>query len=232
MSLIVFFVITLGNVWIWKLFKFNAYLGILIALSTLILFFYLINKKTFLAVIFIVFLVFVSILGKNIRKPDIYYNQNQKIISTLRLNEYPQVTFLPIAHWMEEKPGMIGFYKILDNLSQTLNPNLYFFANHPRERSGITEVEKFPYILLPIFIYGIFLLISEKNNWFFVISFFIPLVFYSVFGLGSSLEPYLLFPFISVSIYKGFNKLSLMWKILFFILFIIVLIQSIIYAKF
>jgi hypothetical protein len=66
------------------------------------------------------------------------------------------------------------------NFFQGIDPNYYFFANHPRERAGVTEKEKFYFLYFPFFLLGIFNLIKE-NKYFIFIYFFSFLFFLSFF---------------------------------------------------
>ena len=98
-------------------------------------------------------------------------NNDQIRIKDMRLKSYPPVylTFdtktlwIPVAHWFEERKESIAFFRILKNVSETVDLNLYFFANHPRERVGYNEFEKFPYIFIPAFL--AFLTSSTSTAW-------------------------------------------------------------------
>jgi hypothetical protein len=52
--------------------------------------------------------------------------------------------------------------KLEQNLFYSLDPNLYFFASHPRERAEVGEFDKYPWVLLPFFIVGLFLVIQYR----------------------------------------------------------------------
>ncbi len=56
-----------------------------------------------------------------------------------------------LGRYLENKPLYI-FHKFEQNLLRTLDVNLYFFGNHPRERAGISEFEKFSFLFLAFFI--------------------------------------------------------------------------------
>jgi hypothetical protein len=214
------------------MFNFGFVLGLVVFVASVLLYIYSQKGDRLLLVGFLITLIFGLFIGGGIHQPALGYSTQEMLLSQQRLNEYPPITWLPVAHWLEERKETIAFYKLMDNFSSVMSPNLYFFANHPRERSGIVEVEKFPYVLLPIFVYGIFLLISEKKKSFFIWSFLVPLTYYSIFGVSGKLDPYLLFPFFAVSITKGILGLKKNMLVIFFILYALVLAQSIIYAKF
>lgn len=57
------------------------------------------------------------------------------------------------------------FYKYQKNFFQGLDINYYFFANHPRERAGVKETEKFLWIFLPFFLLGTYWQLKTKFFW-------------------------------------------------------------------
>ena len=232
MSLIIFLIVVFGNVWLWKMFNFNSVLGFLMLAASILLYLYSQRENGFLLAGFLIILILGLFRGCGLQQPILGLNEQETLLSQQRLNEYPPITWLPIAHWLEERRETVGFYKLIGNFSEVVNPNLYFFANHPRERAAVIEIEKFSYILLPLFIFGTFLFVSEGKVAFFVSSFFIPLIYYSIVGIYGKIDPYLLFPFITVTISKGFSQLKKDLLIVFLILFVLVLTQSFIYAKF
>lgn len=236
-NLIVFFAILFANVWIWKIFSFSLLLGVLIIASSISLLIYFEkNKKAFLAIAFILLIfVFAKSFPQTV---NLSFNEQEKLLEIQRVKEYPPITLLPVAHWLEERPETITVYKFTQNLSLVLDPNLYFFANHPRERAAYSEIERFTYILLPFFVYGIFLLISKKKYLFLILFSGIPLLVYSITGLNKNVEPLLFFPFFIVTIYSGITeflikipeKKLLQLLVVFVLLYILVFAQNIIYA--
>lgn len=227
-----FIFLLLGNVWIWKIFQFNFFTGIFILISTILLFVYLKHGNRKLILVFTLLLLLTIGVSGGFRKIDLSYGSQEKLLMQQRLKEYPSITFLPVAHWFEERPEIIAVYRVSQNLSEVLDPNLYFFANHPRERGGIEEIEKFPYVLFPFFFIGLFLLIYKKFYKLIIVSAVIPIIYYVIYGTGNSVEPFLLFPFLVISVYFGVGELisKISWKVVFWIFYTIVLIQSIVYA--
>lgn len=86
----------------------------------------------------------------------------------------------------------------IENLATLLDPNFYFFANHPHERVGIVEQERFWFGLLPFFVLGMLLL--GQKRWF-VVGLVLAVLSGTVLGLG--VGPYLLYPFIILAIIRG-----------------------------
>lgn len=99
------------------------------------------------------------------------------------------------------------FTKIQQNLFSNLDLNLYFFASHPRERAGNFEFEKYYFVFLPVFFFG---LISAVRNGVFTNRFnilgiyFISVVFISaLISQNYILGPILFFPFINIVLTLG-----------------------------
>lgn len=120
-----------------------------------------------------------------------------------RLDAYPD-KFLKLGYYLEQQPFVLKFYEIHRNFFQYLDLNYYFFANHPNSRVGVTEIEKFPYILLPFFIYGLYKLFSNKNYFYFV--FLVLIIIYYSLLYDEVANPILIYPFIIYAIYKSIKK--------------------------
>ncbi len=211
-----------ANLWIYKIFAANFFLGVLILLASILL---LKNNKYFL--LFFIPILFLQINTTNKTSLTEISNDDRRIID-MRLRAYPS-KFLRLGYWLEERKESIIFNRITTNLFENLDPNLYFFSNHPGQRVGIKEFEKFPYILLPFFLLGIFDLISKKNNIFWLISFLVPIIILSIIGNKNNLGPFSLFPFFIIPIYEGLKKLQKKHFKIFIIVLILVLIQIISY---
>lgn len=202
-----------ANLWIWRIFLLNFFIGILLILS--IIFF---QKKLFIFSFLTVLLVLVFQV-KTTQKTSLtaISNDDRRVID-MRLRAYP-ARFLRIGYWLEERKESLAFRRITQNLFENLDPNLYFFANHPRQRVGIKEFEKFPYLLLPVFLIGLFPVLSKKHLSFWLISFFLPLTVLSLIGNKNSLGPFSLFPFFVIIISHGLKKIGLnFWLVIIFLL--------------
>lgn len=211
-----------ANPWIYKIFAVNFFLGVLIILTTILL---LKNTRLFL-LLFIPLLIF-QILTTNKTSLTAISNDDRRVID-MRLRAYPY-KLLRLGYWLEERKESIAFSRVIANLFENMDPNLYFFANNPRQRVGIKEIEKFPYVFLPFFLIGVFDSISKKTKMFWLVSFFIPLAILSIIGNKNNLGPFFLFPFFAVSIYEGFKKLKSKYLPMFIIVLVLVLVQLISY---
>src|SRR3989344_1062134 len=200
-----FLLVVFGNLWIWRIFTLNFIVGTIVILSTYLILVSLKNSKLnkLLIICYLVLFLF-SLKGfnlTNITKLD----KQQEVLQIQRLKLYPPVKitigtrtiWIPAAHWLEERPETLTFYRLQHNLGEVLDPNLYFFANHPNERVGITELEKFPYILLPLFLIGFFGINFRKNLNIIALGFVLPLIFLVVGNFPPNIEPFIIFPFIA-----------------------------------
>ncbi len=207
MSLVPWFVL-LANFWIWRILFNSVPLGLLVLASSIFLYlsFKRSSKKYFFA-----FLVFFSLLlvfqwKTTSEESLVELSNDEQRVQQMRLKEYPPIR-ISIAHWFENREESIAFFRILENFSETIDPNLYFFANHPRERVGIYEFEKFPYIFLPLFFYGLVLSVAERRKLVLGMSFILPVFLISIIGHKNQLGPFSLFPFLVVSTTHGLELL-------------------------
>ena len=138
------------------------------------------------------------------------------------------------------------------NFFELLDLNLYFLGNHPRERVGMQEFEKFPYIFIPIFLFGLFSLIkgcsqkiSQNNKSIIILALCLclPIGLISLIGHKNPIGPFALFPFFAISIgsgvegiYKKISQLPNSFKIATLIstvfIFSLVFLQVISYAQY
>lgn len=192
---IYFFLLLLLNLWIWKIVSVSLLIGLVVILTTIFR-----VKKIGIFLLFL--LLFFQVKTTN-RVPLTHLSEDEIVRQIQRMREYDNPR---IAHILEERPEALVFFRIQNNLSQLVDPNFYFFANHPRERAGINEFEKFPYLLIPFFIYGFYKLVRKKEYFFLIFYLFLPLLVLSLIGLNNPLGPFSLFPFILATSYEGFIK--------------------------
>ena len=202
------------NVWVWRVLSINFFLGLVLIFATFCLSVLIIKSSKniigIFAVLGTVLLVAQWVTTKDFSLTELTNDQIR--VRDMRLREYPPIYFLPIAHWFEGRRESIAFFRLLDNFSEAVDPNLYFFANHPRERVGIKEFEKFPYIFLPAFLIG-FLILAQKKKKVFFFSFLLPLTVLTLKGSDNPLGPFTLFPAVSVAIATGMKFFyDVLWR--------------------
>lgn len=220
-----FFIFTnLANFWIWKIFDSSLVIGFVVTICAYLLYKSLFSFgykhiRTFIA-LFILLLYFQY---KTSQKDSLTELSNdQKRIQTERLQEYPPVyirifgktRWIPIAHWFEERKEVIALYRIMNNFSEVVDPNYYYFANHPRERVGFKEFEKIPYIFLPLLIYGFYQVSKVRQKKLFTFSLFASFFLTSVVGGRNPLGPFSIYPIlISTQAYGMFELQSKLRKL-------------------
>ncbi len=247
MASLIYFIFLLANIWIWKIFQFNLFIAILCLFSSWFLFKSITEKKTNkILIVFLLVLIFFQIKTTSV-SPLTELSQQEKLLQIQRMKEYPPVHFkilnkdvwIPVAHWLEERGETLSLYRIEKNLTDAVSFNLYFFANHPNERVGVKEFEKFPYILLPFFVIGFLNLNFKKNFLVVLLSFLVPLAAVAFIGQENPIGPFILFPFIATAsflgikyIYERLKKHKYLSTGLFLFMYALVLLQTILYERF
>lgn len=249
--MIIFLFIALANFWIWKIFSFNFFIALIVIASSYLLLISFRNGKfiSLLAILLIILSVFQFTNTERTGLLDL--SKGEKLLQIQRMKEYPPVNFkfgnkviwIPLAHWLEERKETLFFYRIQKNVADIFSPNLYFFSNHPNERVGFKEFEKFSYLLAPFFFLGMFTLDYRKNIKSLFFALINPIILFSLIGQNNPLGPILMFPFISVCSYLGLvksyeylkkmKKISVkLFAIFFWVIYCFVLFQTFLYGQF
>jgi hypothetical protein len=111
----------------------------------------------------------------------------------------------PLGRLFQNKAVLV-LDKITGNIFTSLDPNLYFFASHPRERVGITEFSKITPWFLPVFLAGLYFWFRYFRK-IFLFPFILSLLLAAVSDPASSYGPLAMFPFVSSLIAWGLYKL-------------------------
>lgn len=202
------FIIPLISRWSWEVFSFNFILFLLILAATAFLFLSIVKSSKKLLVIFSLLLVPLLIVQwKTTKNRSFEYLDptDERQINVRQSNVYAEFN---IGKYIVNKPDYF-FNKFQQNLLQSLDLNLYFFGNHPREVPGNREFEKFSFLLIPFFIYGLFKI--KLSPWK-LLMILIPLTELILIGLNNHLGPFILFPFIasitSIGIFYSLKNLK------------------------
>lgn len=217
------------NLWVWRLLGENFLVACVVLTNTFLLYILFLKgtplRRSVWFIVSFVALLFLQITTSEKVSLTKLTADEQRIVD-LRIREYPIYKW-PIGYWLEKRPEQIALSRIQKNIFENLDLNLYFFANHPRQRIGVKEFEKFPYIFLPFFLYGLFSLIKvQQNRWVFLV-FLIPLFLAGLIGNKNSLGIFPLFPLFTVSIATGLAPFVRSKKLFtaFLILLIFVFVQ-------
>lgn len=204
------FLLLLSN-WIWKIFSISPFVAISVACITVVIFLFTEDVKSkYLLILSCLGIILLSIIQVKYTNPqDLTAFSNDQIrIRDMRLREYPTYR-IPIAYWLEQRKESVIYFRLKSNLAESLDTNLYFFANHPRSRVGVNEFEKFHFVFIPFFILGILSELHKRKFFEFFLLFFIPISILTIVGNRSEFGPILLFPFFVINIYYGARSL---WK--------------------
>ncbi|OGM28703.1 hypothetical protein A3D84_05590 [Candidatus Woesebacteria bacterium RIFCSPHIGHO2_02_FULL_42_20] len=204
-KILIFILIGLGNYWIWRIFETSLILGLSCIIASVGLSNYLINNKRYLLILSSALLVIIGLF--QIKKFDIRSFTGTSALERdfidKRMRLYPSPR---VAHWLEQRPEAIAFYRFTDNSGEVLDFNYYFFANHPRERAAVTEYAKFPWFYLPPFLGGLYLSLKQKRNLKFHLLFMFAVVVTAAVYPNEPVGFVLVFPFVvSLSAYSVNN---------------------------
>lgn len=156
------------------------------------------SRRYLVLLVVIVFLFFL----RGFPPKSIFVLNNSEILIINQRRSYYRNPL--VGRLMENKAGVI-VNKFARNFFQGLDVNYYFFANHPRERAGVTETKKLHWLFLLPFLIGVYILLKGKKIYIFVY-FFFALTLTSLFS-GIDRYLYLFFPFFTVVIASGFVRL-------------------------
>ena len=219
-------VLTVANFWIWQIFSGSLILGIILLIIELGLFVLITKtglKRSYTFVIslsVLLLLVFSAFLLKN-EFDNTLLTTSPTEISILNqrhgyLSEGLGIIFTNrfVQHYYKDYSMATGKY--LRNVFYTLDPNLYFFRSHPREKAGIDEYEKYSPFVLPLFVIGVLFLTIRWRKYKFLILYFIPAVLLTGFiSPNYKLGPLLMFPLVNIILYLGLIAVIPKVKLLF-----------------
>lgn len=165
------------------------------------------------------FLIFILLLLFSIIANPLFWNFRQEIATGFGFDTIFTITSEGIyqlntrrSYYPNQLLGKIfenklTFYldKYRKNFFQGLDLNYYFFANHPRERTGMTEKEIFFWFWLPVFLVG-FLSSLRKS---FLITNLIFLGSLSIVSFFVKIDNFILLlsPFWAVNFYVGLKQI-------------------------
>lgn len=244
--------VLLANLWIFKIGTQNPIVSLLVPGTTIAFYFWMSKRNKIVSVSFAILFLLTCFFQWQTTKPIAlaYRDNDAQRVQVMRLKEYPpmyvslftRTKWIPLGFWLDGRNELLVFNRLLNNFYENVDINLYFFANHPRERGG-NEFEKYPYTLLPFFIVGTYILTSKKATATKLSVFLLPLLLLTIIGNNNKLGPFVFFPLVTVSIANGLSstflflsKLRAQYRytmiLLLCLIFIITLTQVVIYANY
>lgn len=163
-------------------------------------------KKVF--VFSLLLLLFFQYQTTTLQSLTLLDNDEQRI-QQIRLKEYK-----PSSHYLRvlfHRFDLINFFegsigvastRLQRNFFESIDPNVYFFGGHPRERVWANDFEKLPYLAIFPFLIGLYHVIDRKKYliW---ISFSAGVILLTVIGHKNHLGPFILFPTILLTTFMG-----------------------------
>lgn len=146
----------LSSYWFWKIWSVSWWLAIVCVLTTVLLYENSYFRR-WLGVGGLIFLIFYQLLIPKtvVASRDAFViDQRWQMYANAKLPENKWLWKIP--QWFEVNELSHRLGKMQENAAVVLNPGYYFFANHPFERVGIMEFEKFWFGLLVPWIIGLF----------------------------------------------------------------------------
>lgn len=224
---IYFLLITVTNFWFWQILIDSPLIFCLLIIIEFGLFILCIQEKSEIKrTIFFLILFFVVVVGYIVLKNNFdntlltsspletrVRNERHGLLANglgiLFTNKYSQRYYVMFS---------LGKEKYLRNIFYSLDPNLYFFRSHPREKAGIDEYDKYSPFILPIFIMGMLFLIINYRKYQFLITYLVISMLITGFVSQEYRNgPLLFFPLINIILYFGLvffiqKYHSLVWK--------------------
>ncbi|MDO8639200.1 MAG: hypothetical protein Q7R43_06500 [Candidatus Daviesbacteria bacterium] len=214
---LIFFLVIIINSWTWELLNQDLFLTIILLTITGSLFLLTFIKDNLWRKIILVILILVYGIGifsllnnhfdqslreKNPTEMDIALRRHgffaeglgQLFTNKFSLNYYSN-WYYPVSNYSR-------------NISYSIDPNLYFFMSHPREKSGIDEFDKYAPFLLPFFIIGLLSYFLSLGKYKLLTIYLITAILLTGFITPHyKLGPVLLFPFVNLIIILGSLKI-------------------------
>lgn len=213
MSWIILLLIIFGNFWIWKIFNQNTWVFVSLVIVTFLLSSRKLSKRipVFAGMTLILFSVILFYFQWKTTTPQsltLLSNDEQRVHSE-RLKFYnPSVHYMRVLFKrLDLINSLEGDFntasnRIQRNFFESIDPNIYFFAGHPRERIWANDFEKFFFLLVIPFLIGLYKLVTDKN-WILIFYGLCCLILLSLIGHQDNLGPFILFPIIVLAILDG-----------------------------
>lgn len=206
MKNLIFFSIVLSNYWFWRILKHNFLVALLLLLITFLLFISIKRYNLLIFAAITIASILVLILIRSDFDKTLFLHTEEEIHSlNQRRSYYPK----NIGAIFQNKFNL-SLYKFKRNIFANLDLNMYFFANHPRERGNISDFEKFSPFLIPAFIIGMLLNIKNKNQ-ILLFYFLLSLLISGVFSINSYLGP--IFFFVLICVLSGQGIVYVVFKL-------------------
>lgn len=220
-SVLVLLVISFTNPWFWKILNVNIFLGLSIAVTSFSQFILISSQKWRLKYLITTIFMFIILSAFGIK---LGYDQDLKIIKVdeqIQLDQRNRYYSKDLGELFLNK-YVLNYYqnynpyisKFQHNFFANLDPNLYFFASHPRERAGINEFEKFPSFYFLFFLLGIIYILQLQPKRL-MLYFFVAALIGGLISPAFELGPILFFPLVTSLTTLGVIYSTILFKFCF-----------------
>lgn len=160
-SIFVHILVILLSPWWWVIIQRNFWIGLMVFILSLVVFLYFWQNKSpkFFLLMFILITILFMITVREAFDESIFRNS---ALDTQQYNKRHEFYANGLGKIYTNKFSLIyfkeynlPFVKLQRNFFANLDPNLYFFASHPRERLGVEEFNKYSPVFLPFFLIGV-----------------------------------------------------------------------------
>lgn len=218
----IFILILFSNLWIWRIFQ-NSLLIFALLLGFSFLIFYFWEKKTSFKSLGLICSLYIVLLFFQYQTTEIQSltnltNDEYRVVSTRKTFYKSDSNLVRIIFYRLNIPELyegslnVVISRLQRNFFETIDPNIYFFAGHPRERVWANDFEKFPFIYLPFFIIGLYVF-TKRSKMIIKFLFLVSILTFGFLGHINELGPFLLIPFFVCFITLGLlHSLSLVNK--------------------
>lgn len=208
------------NPWTLKILDRNVLILILVVAATICL--YLVDQKfpksKVLSAIFFTLLLLFQYQDTQVTSLNLLDNDEQRVQS-LRKSSYTSdfhyvrllIYKLNLRDYLEGDLNTISS-RLQRNFFETIDPNIYFFAGHPRERVWAKDFEKFYFVFIIPFFIGLYKFLQQKNFFLKTVSILI-ILFLTLIGHKNNLGPFILYPIFTTIIYYGLIEIYLFLKL-------------------
>lgn len=198
-------IVIFANWWWWSVFSTQPINGILMLLSGGITLIGLGKNKRWLLILAVIIMSILQWQTTTPRSLIALSNDEQRVVEE-RKSAYPPITWAPVAYYLEEKPVSIAVGRWLGSVFENLDPNQYFFANHPREGIATNAIEKLPFVLLPLALLGLYLLFFSSRFLFLVTA--VPIFILALIGNQNQFGGLSTWPLWIAAIDMGWRRLG------------------------
>lgn len=207
-GLFILLLVIMLNPWWWIILQRNLWVGLLVFSLSLVVFVYFwqIKSRALFLLLLVLTMTLIFMTAREAFDESIFkasaldiqqYHKRHEFyangLGKIYTNRFSLTYF---------KEYNLPLYKLQRNFFANLDPNLYFFASHPRERLGVEEFKKYSPIFLPFFLVGTLFSIYVLSPAILIYSISI-LLLSSVVSSKYYLGPILFFPLLNYLITIG-----------------------------